>query len=100
MIIDLSNNGYLSQHCPIIKAEAKDRNVLILRKMKHIFQRADGRRVSYEIEYRLLSCDLTEKGDEVCCVEGREFSYWSTRELRACGALNKHSCLFDCFNCF
>ena len=99
MVMDLKNNGYLSQHTPIIKAEAKDRNVLILRKMKEVFQRFDGRKVSYILENRWLYCDPTEDGDEVCCVEGNEYSYWSTRELQKCGALKKHSRLFDCFMC-
>jgi hypothetical protein len=98
--MDLKNNGYLSQHTPIIKAESKDKNVLILRKMREVFQRFDGRKVSYVLEYRWLSCYPTAEGSEVCCVEGNEFSYWSTRELQKCGALKKHSRLFDCFNLF
>lgn len=94
-VIDLSENPYLEKE--VIKAEAKDRNVIILRKLDSPYQRFDGRRVSYEIEYRWLSRTPTEKGDEVCCLRGNEYSYWSSRELTKVGVFKKHSSLFKCF---
>lgn len=97
IIMDLTNNEYLYPH---MKASAKGRNVLILSHMDYPVVRMDGKRVAYELELRWLSEDPSETGDEVCCVRGNEFSYWSKRELKELGALDPHSSLFDCFDVF
>jgi hypothetical protein len=96
---DLSKNEYIGE---CIKAQADDlKNVLILRKLPSPFKRCDGRRVSYELEYRWLTVDPTPEGDEVCgYVRGQDFTYWSKRALDELGALDKDSELFDCFNLF
>jgi hypothetical protein len=93
-VLDLSKNPYLS-HEGLLKAEARGRTVLLLYKMSGTYQRSDGRRVSWRLVYRWLSADPTEKGDEVCCVEGDEFTYWSRRELNRGGALKKGVGLFQ-----
>jgi len=97
-MVDLSKNGYIGK---CIKAQANDnRQVLILRKLDSPFKRFDGKRVSYELEYRWVSADVTPEGDEVCCVMGEEFSYYSKRELNAINAMNKNCQLFDSFQLF
>ena len=97
-MIDLSKNEYLGT---ALKAQAdENRNVLILRKLDSPFKRFDGRRVSYQLEYRWLSVDPTPEGDEVCCLRGQEFSYYSKRELIEVHALSKKWELFDSFQLF
>ena len=93
----LTGNPYLYDH---IKANAEEKNVLILSHMECPITRFDGKRVSYMVEYRWISKSPTEDGDEVCCVLGNDCSYWSKRELKELGAFNEHSSLFDCFNLF
>lgn len=96
-MMNLTDNKYLY---PNMKAHAQGRNVLILSHLDSPFRRADGRRVSYCLEYRWLSKDPTETGEEVAFVKGQEYTYWSRRELQETGALKKHTSLFDCFNLF
>ena len=93
-MMNLTGNKFLHPH---IKASAKGRDVLILSHREHPIVRCDGRRVAYEIEHRWLSMDPTPEGDEVCCVKGADWTYWSKRELTETGALNPHSSLFDSF---
>lgn len=95
--MNLTGNKFLEEH---IKASAKDRNVLILSHRKNPIVRFDGKRVSYQVEYRWLSTDPTPEGDEVCCVQGSELTFWSKKELMENGALNPHSSLFDSFCLF
>jgi len=66
-----------------VMAEKKDKNVLILYKLDKPITRFDGKKGSYELEYRWLS------QDDVHCVLGNEFTIWQRKELD----LKKH--LFD-----
>ena len=89
-IIDVSNEF---ENC--IKAEAKNKNVLILRKLDKPIKRFDGKKTNYELEHRWLSKEVTETTkDNVVCVQGNDFSYWQKTELN----LNKK--LFDQVNLF
>jgi len=96
-MIDLSNNIYIYEN---IKAHAQGRNVLVLRHLSSPVKRFDGKRVSYHLKHLWLSKTPTMDGDEVCCVQGSEETFWSKRELVENGALKAHSSLFDCFNLF
>lgn len=69
-----------------IAAEMKGLNVLILRRLKEPFQRFDGKKARYELEYRWLS------QPNVCCVLGNEFNYYQAREI-----MGKMSSLFESF---
>lgn len=81
-----------------VRAEGNDKNVLILRKLDKPFKRIDGKMGSYELEYRWLSQSCqTEKDQAWACVQGQEFTYWQSKEIKR--ALAGKS-LFDCFNLF
>lgn len=90
----------------ILAAQGKDNNVLILSKLDKPMQRFDGKRVSYNLEYRWLSCSCEHENDEAwVCVQGNEDTYWSKRELVETGVLDKNGniknvSLFDCFHLF
>jgi len=72
---------------------------IILRKLDTPHKRFDGKRVSYEIEYRDLSQLVANPSDEAyVCVVYQEFTYWSKKELTDSGAFKKNMVnLFDCF---
>jgi hypothetical protein len=74
-----------------LKAEQRDADVLILRKLDAPIQRADGETAEYELEYRWLS-----NPRHVYCVQGNEFSFWRPEEIE--GWENKS--LFDVFRLF
>jgi len=95
-MINLSQNPFISAN---ISAWANGKNVLILRKADSRIKRFDGRRVCYELEHRWLSANATLNGDEVNCVSGNDFTYWSMRELRENGFSNGKN-LFEVFNIF
>ena len=63
-----------------LKAEQRDADVLILRKLDAPIQRADGETAEYELEWRWLS-----NPRHVCCVQGNEFSFWRPRGDRRLG---------------
>ena len=92
--IDLTGNEFLYDH---IKASAEGRDILILSHLSDSVRRFDKRRVSYQLEHRWLSMDPTDDGDEICCVKGQDFTYWSMRELNENGVFD-HPSLFDCFD--
>lgn len=74
-----------------LKAEQRDVDVLILRKLGDPIQRLDRETAEYELEYRWLS-----NPRHVCCVLGNEFSFWRPEEIE--GWQNKS--LFDVFQLF
>ena len=74
-----------------LKAEQRDADVLILRKLDAPIQRVDGEPAEYELEWRWLS-----NPRHVCCVQGNEFSFWRPEEIA--GWENKS--LFDVFRLF
>jgi len=97
-MINLTNNEYLSEH---LKAHAEGRNVLILAEVDCPFiPGLGGNKVTHRLEHRWLSMDPTATGDEVCCVQGSDITYWTKEELEEMGTLDEHSSLFDSFNCF
>lgn len=62
----------------ILRAERKGRLALVLSKLSRPVVRADGKRVSYQIE----ECVLSKGGDnELACVAVNEFNYYSAKEL-------------------
>ena len=75
-----------------MKAEQKDSNVLILRRLKSLHQRADQRWVRYEVEYRWLSNPSHPK----TAVLGQEFTFFGHRDVTG---WTKKS-LFDIFQIF
>lgn len=81
MVVDYTDNF---PGC--IAAQARGRNVIILRKIDPIVAsriRADGKRASYEIETRFLSRDARPDTDDYVCVEyGPDFEYWQAKELQ------------------
>jgi hypothetical protein len=96
-IIDLSKNDHLYKN---LEASACGKEVLIVFKLDEPVKRSDGKRVSFCIEWRTLTKEPTEKGDEVRCVYSSEVEYWTKKELGEAGFYKKHSSLFDCFNLF
>jgi hypothetical protein len=90
----------------ILAAHGKNDNVLILSKLDEPMPRVDGRRVSYNLEYRWLSCSCENENDEAwVCVRGSEDTYWSKRELIEAGVMDRNGnireiSLFDCFRLF
>lgn len=74
-----------------LKAEQRDADVLILRKLDAPIQRADGEQAEYELEWRWLS-----NPRHVCCVLGSEFTFWRPEEL----AGGENQSLFDVFRLF
>ena len=104
MLTEATEMTDLSEHFEhmsrVICAHGKDRNMLILRKLRNPYKRPDGKVVGYEIEYRWLSRDVTEP--EACaCVMGYEFSYWLLTELIETGFdIDNPTNLFDHFDLF
>lgn len=66
----------VTDHFHCLKAEQRGKDVLILRRLDRLCQRADGCRVRFEIEYRWL----TNPAD-LRTVLGNEFTYWGYRDV-------------------
>ncbi len=81
----------VSDQFKCLKAEQRDADVLILRKLDAPVQRADGDWAEYELEYRWLN-----NPRYVCCAQGNEFTFWRPDEIA--GWENKS--LFDVFRLF
>ncbi len=72
-------------------AQGKEKHFIRLEKLDEPFKRADGKRVSFQMEYRELSETCTDADDESwCCVRSNEFTYWSATELKAMGLNVSH----------
>ena len=73
---------YTSSFEDSLIAQGKEGKVLIIRHLDHPIKRANGKRVSYELEYRDLSTTCEDENDQAwaCCV-CQEFTYWSKKEL-------------------
>jgi len=72
-------------------AARRGKDCLILRKLKTPFERFDGVEAAYELEYRWLS------REDVFCVLGNEFTYWTAAEIK--DWQNKEN-LFEAFQLF
>ncbi len=65
-----------------LAAQGKDDNVLILRKLDEPFKRFDGKKASYQLDYRWLSENCEREDDQAwACVQGSEFTYWQRKEI-------------------
>ena len=60
-----------------VKAEKRDQNVLIVRKLEKPHKRFDKKLACYEVEYRWLP----QGTDDVHRCQGNEFSYWTKEEI-------------------
>lgn len=97
-MVDLSE--HFEHMSRVICAHGKDRNMLILRKLRNPYKRPDGKIVGYELEHRWLSQHVTEPEAWVY-VMGFDFTYWSLRELRETGFdIDNPTNLFDHFDLF
>lgn len=78
-----------SECCEVISAQAKDKNVLILRKLNESvkrFEYRNGKKVwfacRYEIEYRWLNKSINDDINSVyMSVAGNEFHQYSKKEI-------------------
>lgn len=69
-----------------VAAIAKNNHFLLIEHLESPFKRLDGRRVSYQVEYRELSIMAQNEDDEAWCrVKSNDFMYWSERELLQIG---------------
>lgn len=74
---------YSSSFPEAVAAQGEGRNVLILRKLDEGFERGDGKRGRYELEYRWLSQTCNTPKDEAwACVLGQDYTYWQFTEIR------------------
>ena len=81
----------VTDHFDCLKAEQRGSDVLILRRLDQLCQRADGCRVRFEIECRWLS-----DTSDLRSVRGSEFTYWGYRDV----AGYKDKSLFKMFRLF
>ena len=77
-----------------IRAARKGVNTLILRRLLRPRRRFDGKRASYELEYRWHRSSQVD----VHSVLGNEFTFWQRREIEP--VLSGIRELFDCFQLF
>lgn len=61
-----------------LRAERRGRLGLVLHKLDSPIVRFDGKRVSYQLEDTSL---YEDDDNELACVAGNDFTYWSAREL-------------------
>ena len=59
-----------------LKAEQKDKNVLILWHLDHPVKRVDGQKCEHQIEYLWLS-----DPEDLTSVQGSDYSYWLPSEI-------------------
>jgi len=84
-----------------ISAQGKGTNFLSITKLESPSKRFDGKRVSYELEYRWLSEECIRENDQSwACVQGSEYTLWSKKELIKCGVFKEDANLFNCFDLF
>lgn len=82
-------------------AHGNQNNVLILNRLDQPFQRNDGKKATYQLEYRWLSTECAKETDEAwCCVLGNEFTFWQRKEVDIAAIEAGRKTLFDCFNLF
>ena len=73
---------YSHQFPNALVIQGKGSNFLILSRLDHPYVRADGKKASYQIEYRWLSMDCQDENDDnYVCVKGSEYTYWQRKEL-------------------
>lgn len=63
-------------------AQGSGGNFLALYRRDSPATRADGKKASYELDYRWLSQECEEETDQSwACVQGAEVTYWQRKEL-------------------
>lgn len=81
------------------RAEAKEKNVLILRKLNEKIKRFDGKYAMYELEHRWLSAGVETDIDENWTrVLGRDSTFWQQKEIK--NIFTSNIKLFDFFQLF
>jgi hypothetical protein len=95
---------YVSEFPDAIIAQGQNSNFIRIVKLDQPFRRADGKKASYELEYRWLSTQCENENDQAwACVQGNEFTYWQAAEIKPLLAglkAGKDVCVFDHFNLF
>ncbi|MFY0990981.1 hypothetical protein [Halomonas sp. C05BenzN] len=85
-------------------AQGKGSNFLSLTRLDEPYERFDGKRASYELNYRWLSTDCQEEDDQAwACVQGAECTYWQHKEItKLLRQLKRHDDvdLFEHFDLF
>lgn len=100
-MINYTEDFNQSSFTKALAVHGKGNNVLILSKLNTPYTRFDGKRVSYQLNYRWLSESCKKPKDEVwACVQGDENTYWSKRELIESGVMDKSGKLKDTVNLF
>jgi hypothetical protein len=105
--VDLDSEAivdYQQSFSDSLLAQGKGGNVLILSKLDQPFQRFDGKKAIYQLDYRWLSVDCEHESDQAwACVQGSEYTYWQRKEIEGLLkniAKDKDANLFDRFNLF
>lgn len=85
-------------------AQGKGSNFIVIYKLDHPFQRADGKKASYELEYRSLSRECEHDDDDnYACVEFQDITYWQAKEINSLLAgikARREVNVFEHFNLF
>jgi hypothetical protein len=77
---------YTNKFPGALLAQGQGRHFLCLRRLDAPYQRADGKRTRYQLDYRELSCEAGNPDDEAyVCVQMSENTYWLPSELKAMG---------------
>jgi hypothetical protein len=94
--------NYLTSFPACLLAQGQGTNFISIEKLDEPYRRADGKRVSYLMDYRWLSCECASPDDEAyVCVQGNEHSYWSAKELQELGIkTNKKAPVSESYNVF
>lgn len=95
---------YGSEFPEALIAQGQDSNFIRIVELDEPFRRADGKKASYEVEYRWLSAQCKNENDQAwACVQGNEFTYWQAAEIKPLLTqleAGEDPCVFDHFNLF
>lgn len=84
-----------------IAAHGKGQNVLILSKLEQPSRRFDGKKATYEVQYRSLSAPCGNPHDQAwACVQHSERSFWLPKEFDLKGIKAGSKTLFNEFQLF
>lgn len=79
----MKNVNYIKSFEGSIIAIGNGNDFIAIEKLETPFKRADGKRVSYQLDYRRLSDKCENENDESwCTVLEQEFTYYSAEELK------------------
>jgi len=101
MVIDYTEHFLphpLFDNFTTLKAQGKKDNVLILKKLDKSIKRVDGKMARYSLENRWLSTECENTEDEAyVCVQGSDFTYWQSKEIKEILSNLKTTDLFEHF---